>query len=221
MRFYVVHVPMTPLSQLYLTLLSGGFTIANLGARSSDVPGPVSEFEKSVRDRFGINSFGREGETKPVAGHLQYATYDEWCHWGPFDFSVAIIRDPMDRFADAVYAQYRARLRQKKQRHAPELLSLFQAELLGYFQKLYPKNQARSDNLFRPLASFILPQTRLYCHSDKGYKQLSDDLHIGKVDFEEKAVPQLTNAHLIAEAEKVFADDIAVFQSLEKGNVSL
>ena len=220
-RYYVAHVPMTPLSQLYLALLSGGFSITNLGARSSEVSGSMSEFEKSVRDQFGINSFAKEGEIKPVAGHLQYATYDEWCHWGPFDFSVAIVRDPMDRFAEAVYAQYEAHLRQTKQRHDSKLLTLFQAKVLGYLQKLYPKNQARSDNLFRPLANFILPQTRLYSHSLRGYQQLFDDLTIGNVDFEEGAVPPLTNAHLIEEAETIFADDIAIFKSLEKGNVSL
>lgn len=218
-RLYFVHLPMTPINNLYLDLLSHGYDISNLGPRVGDIIDQHTGFSKSLFERFQIRSFQKEGEMERITGSMQFATYDAWCHWGPFDYSFAVVRDPMERFADAVKAQYRVHLSRNKIEHNSSVFASFQLGMLDYLRTKHPRKQSAFDNLFRTMMSFILPQTRLYDFSGNGLKSLADDLGLSDIHCRIDNSFVLTDTDLIDAARVLYEDDIAFYRENLTGGV--
>lgn len=210
-RLYCVHLPNTPLLPFYCSLLSHGYVLSNLGPVTGDLGDQKAAMAQTMLNRFEIRSFQKEGDFSRVTSSLQYATFDAWSNWGPFDYSFAIVRDPMSRFSSAVNARYLQQLRKNGASHTDQAFAAFQRKMLDYLKNQYPKQQHAFDNSFRSMMNFVLPQTRLYSFEAGGMDKLRADLGLESFEVGAPRFIALTDEQLISHAQEMYADDLALY----------
>jgi len=208
---YFVQLPCIPINSFYLALLDHGYSISNLGPLKGDMYDQKTKFSEALYERHQIRSFQKEGEFKYLTGSPQFATYVSWCHWGPFDYSVAVLRDPMERFAAAVRAVYQQHLKKKGLEHGTAVFQAFQIGMVDYLQNRLPKKQYAYENAFRSMMPYLLPQTRLRPFTPDGMAQLSRDLGLPTIDYDYAPGLTLTFPPLLEYGRKLYEEDIAFY----------
>lgn len=192
-RVYFAHIPKTAGSAVYLMFLRSGWAISNVTTKP--VKGRIGLI---LWDEFGINPVPQQGGRHGYAYALQHAPAEIWQHWGPFDSSFAISRDPYARFESALrfrYSKKRVRLRG-----------------FAHFRKrLLPQlNRARAAGTlpayFRPQVAYLAPGTRVFRFERDWAAELAAAYGLTEARVE-RVNPTRMAASGLTDAEKAFVRD--------------
>ncbi|MEO0343457.1 MAG: hypothetical protein AAF198_08465 [Pseudomonadota bacterium] len=158
-RVYFAHIPKTAGSFIYTLFLDNGWDISHLrlGAR-----GGISRI---LRKRYGIESVETPNEIEGLTKFFQHAEARHWQHWGPFDSSFAVLRDPIERCRSEVRYVYGFQKRS-------ETIQEFKDKWLTEVRHKLIKDPDVVGGHFIPQVNFVSKDTQLYFYQNSWLDEL-------------------------------------------------
>ncbi|SFS07683.1 hypothetical protein [Yoonia litorea] len=171
-RIYFAHIPKSAGSSLYIAFLDADWQIQNVRLMPKAGLGP------KVFKRFSISEFQIIGDASKLGRRsIQHAPYSVWQHWGPFEESFAIVRNPRTRYLSALRYQYFGRTRGKIE------FEVFRANTLALLKRGVHARRRHFDGHFAPQSDFVGPDTHIFKLEDGFTASLAERYGIDATRF--------------------------------------